>query len=116
MEGKNIPPIITLSAAMIACLICIKRGASLYTTLRIVLAVMVIFFIIGLIAQKILVKVDRDAEEAALERQRIEQELAAKELEEAELARLAEEEDAARAAEPFGTDTAEAVADETPLI
>ncbi len=91
MEGKNIPPIITLSASMIACVICIVREASLYTTLKIVLAVMAVFFIIGLIAQKILVKIDRDAEEAALERQRIEQELAARELEEAELAKQAEE-------------------------
>ena len=87
MEGKNIPPIITLSAAVIACGICIKRGASLYTTLKIVLIVMVIFFIIGCIAQKILVKIDRDAEEAAMEQQRIEQELAAKELQEEELNR-----------------------------
>ena len=85
MEGKNIPPIITLSAAVIACGICIMRGASLYTTLKIVLLVMIIFYIIGCIARKILVKVDKDAEEAAVERQRIEQELAAKELEEAEL-------------------------------
>ncbi len=91
MEGKNIPPIITLSAAMIACLICIFRGASLFNTLKIVLLVMLIFYIIGRIAQKILVKIDKDAEEAALERQREEQELAAKELEEAELARQAEE-------------------------
>ena len=85
MEGKNIPPIITLSAAMIACVICIARGATLYTTLKIVLLVMVIFYIIGRIAQMILVKIDKDAEEAALERQRSEQELAARELAEAEL-------------------------------
>lgn len=91
MEGKNIPPIITLSAAMISCVICILRGASLYTTLKIVLLVMVIFYIIGRIAQKILVKIDKDAEEALLERQREEQEQAAKELEEAEFARQAEE-------------------------
>lgn len=94
MEGKNIPPFITLSAAMISCVICILRGASLYTTLKIVLLVMVIFYIIGLIVQKVLVKINKDAEEAALERQRIEQELAAKELEEAELEKQAEQEKA----------------------
>lgn len=87
MEGKNIPPIITLSAAMIACLICIFRGATLYNTLKIVLLVMLIFYVIGRIVQKILIKIDNDAEEAALERQREEQERAAKELEEAELAK-----------------------------
>ncbi len=91
MEGKNIPPFITLSAAMIACVICILRGATLYTTLKIVLLVMVIFYIIGLIVQKVLVKINKDAEEAALERQRIEQELAAKELAEAELQKQAEQ-------------------------
>ena len=91
MEGKNIPPIITLSAAMISCVICIWRGASLYTTLKLVLLTMVVFYIIGRIAQKILVKIDKDAEEAALERQRLEQELAAKELAEAELEKKAEE-------------------------
>lgn len=116
MEGKNIPPFITLSAAMIACVICIVRGASLYTTLKIVLAVMVVFFVIGLIAQKILVKIDRDAEEAALERQRIEQEQAAKELAEAELAKAAEEESAEGTAEQVNGDTKETVANESPLI
>ena len=94
MEGKNIPPIITLTAAMIACVICILRGASLYTTLKVVLLVMIIFYIIGRITQKILVKIDNDAEEAALQRQREEQEQAAKELEEAELAKQNEAENA----------------------
>ena len=50
-----------------------------------------ICYLNGRIAQKILVKIDKDAEEALLERQREEQEQAAKELEEAELARQAEE-------------------------
>ena len=107
MEGKNIPPIITLSAAMISCVICIVRGATLYTTLKIVLLVMVVFYIIGRIAQKILVKIDKDAEEAALVRQRIEQELAAKELAEAEL----QKEQEAAAAE--GTDAGNAETAET---
>ncbi len=111
MEGKNIPPIITLSAAVIACGICIMRGATLYTTLKIVLLVMVIFFIIGCIAQKILVKIDKDAEEAAAERQRIEQELAAKELEEAELKK--EEAALDATSESVPDDTAESGASET---
>ena len=113
MEGKNIPPFITLSAAMISCVICILRGASLYTTLKIVLLVMVIFFIIGLTAQKILVKIDRDAEEAALERQRIEQELAAKELAEAELEKQAEENASVEVNVPVAE---ESVPNDTPLI
>lgn len=99
MDGKNIPPIITLSAGMIACVFCILKDASLYTTLKLVLLVMVIFYIIGRIAQKILVKIDNDAEEALLERQRLEQEEAARELAEAELAKQAEEQAAKEAAE-----------------
>lgn len=120
MEGKNIPPFITLSAAMISCVICILRGASLYTTLKIVLLVMVIFYIIGRIVQKILVKIDQDAEEAALERQRIEQELAARELAEAELEKQAENGNAS--AEETETEkehapaTEESAAKDTPLI
>lgn len=80
MEGKNIPPLITLSAAMVACIICILRHAPLYNTLRIVLVVMIIFFIIGCIVRRIVVKINADAEEMALQRQREEQELAAAEL------------------------------------
>lgn len=106
MEGKNIPPIITLTASMTACVICILRRASLYTTLKIVLLVMIIFYIIGRIAQKILVKIDQEAEEAALQRQREEQELAAKELEEAELAKQAESESRKEAAGESGMEPA----------
>lgn len=91
MEGKNISPIITLTAASIACVICILRGATLYSTLKIVLLVMIVFYIIGRIVQKVLVKIDQDAEEAALQRQREEQELAARELAEAELNKQNEE-------------------------
>lgn len=85
MEGKNIPPFITLSAAMIACIVCIIRRVTLYSTLKVVLLVMVLFYIIGRIVQKVVVKINADAEEAALQRQREEQELAAKELEAKEL-------------------------------
>ena len=94
MAGKNIPPMITLTAALISCLFCIVKKASLYTTLKIVLFVMVIFYIIGCIARKIIVKINNDAEEAALLKQKEEQEKAAKELEEAELQKEAEQKEA----------------------
>ena len=82
MEGKNIPPIITLSAAMIACVICILRHVTLFSTLKVV---------IGRIVQKVFIKINEDAEEAALQRQREAQELAAKELEAEEVLKKAEE-------------------------
>lgn len=91
MEGKNIPPFITLTAALIACMICIIRGATLFTTLKIVLIVMIVFYIIGRMVQKVLVKIDNDAENAALQRQKEEQERAARDLEEAELAKTEQE-------------------------
>ena len=94
MEGKNIPPMITLTAALISSLFCIGKKASLYTTLKIVLLVMIIFYIIGCIARKIIVKINNDAEEAALQKQKEEQEKAAKELEEAELQKEAEQKEA----------------------
>jgi len=94
MEGKNIPPIITLTAALISCSFCIVKKASLYTTLKMVLLVMVIFYIIGCIARKIIVKINNDAEEAALQKQKEEQERAAKELEEAELKKEEEKKEA----------------------
>lgn len=91
MEGKNIPPLITLSAAMVACITCIIRHAPLYHTLLIVLIVMILFYLIGCIVRKLVVKINADAEEAALKRQREEQEAAAEELAAAELAAQEEE-------------------------
>ncbi|MGN1084686.1 MAG: hypothetical protein ACI4QX_06765 [Lachnospiraceae bacterium] len=86
MEGKNIPPFITLTAAMIACVVCIIRHASLFSTLKIVFLVMLLFYVIGRIVQKVVVKINNDAEEAAEQRQREERELAVRELEAKELA------------------------------
>ena len=53
-----------------------------------------IFYIIGCIARKIIVTINNDAEEAALQKQKEEQEKAAKELEEAELQKEAEQKEA----------------------
>lgn len=86
MEGKNIPPLITLTAAMIACVFCIFHRATLFSTLKIVLLVMILFYVIGRIVQKIVVKINLDAEAAAEQRQRESRELAAKELAAEELA------------------------------
>ena len=82
MGERNIPPIITLSAALITCVMCIYNRAGLYVTLKKVLFVMIIFFFIGVIAQKIVRKVNRASEENAHEQQRKEQEQAAKEMRE----------------------------------
>lgn len=109
MEGKNIPPFITLTAAMIACILCLIRRATLYSTLKIVFLVMILFYIIGRIAQAIIIKINRDAEKAAEQRQRESRELAARELEAGELTGQEE----AAAAEQEGTQEADAAGEET---
>lgn len=79
-RSKNIPLVIMLAAGMIACIMCIIRKQSLLSTLLVVLLVIITFYIIGLIVKKILIKINNDAHEAALARERELQ--AAKELEE----------------------------------
>lgn len=81
-KEKNIPPLITLAAGMIACVMCMIRRADLLATLEIVLIVLVVFYIVGVIVKKIVGKINRDAEKAAVERERELKEQAAKELEE----------------------------------
>ncbi|MCH5273157.1 MAG: hypothetical protein J1E35_05740 [Lachnospiraceae bacterium] len=93
MKGRNIPPFITLTAAMIACIICIVRHVSLFFTLKVVLLVMLLFYIIGRIVQKTVVKINDDAEKMAEQRQREERELAARELEAQELREKEEEQE-----------------------
>lgn len=83
-EGRNIPPIITLTAALVTCIFCIVRHATLFFTLKLVLPVMLIFFIIGVIVQKIVVRINKDAEEAAVQRQREALEKSAEDLTETE--------------------------------
>lgn len=107
MEGKNIPPLITLTAAMIACVFCLFHHATLFSTLKIVLLVMILFYIIGRIVQKIVVKINRDAEEAAEQRQRESRELAARELAAEELA-------GAKAESPEGQEEIQEAGDAAP--
>lgn len=90
-KSKNIPLIIMLSAGILACIMCIIRKQSLLSTLIVVLLVVLVFYIIGLIAKKIIVKINRDAHEAAMERERELQ--AAKELEEQQAAESQEEQE-----------------------
>jgi len=80
-EGRNIPPLITLTAAMVVCVFCIYKRVQLFTMLKWVLLVMILFYIIGRIVQKIVTKINKDAEEAALQRQREELEQTASQLE-----------------------------------
>lgn len=70
MKNKNIPAIITLSAGAIACIICIIKGFAIYDTLRTVLIILVIFYIIGLIASKYITKINQAANDAYIQAER----------------------------------------------
>ena len=64
-EGRNIPLIIMLSAGSIISIACIVYKFSLLQTLILVLATLVVFYVIGLILKKIILSINRDAEQRA---------------------------------------------------
>ncbi|MBE5959910.1 MAG: hypothetical protein E7256_00750 [Lachnospiraceae bacterium] len=73
MKNKNIPAFITLLAGTIASILCIVNSYSLLEMLKIVLIVLIIFYIVGLIAGRIMDKMNADAEAAYIlaERERM---------------------------------------------
>lgn len=65
MEGRNIPLIIMLLAGSAVCIACIVYRFPLLHTLIAVFLTLVAFYLIGLIVRKIIMKINRDAEERA---------------------------------------------------
>lgn len=65
MEGKNIPLIIMLSAGSIISIACIAYDFSLLDTLIVVLATLVGFYFVGQIVKKIILSINKNAEERA---------------------------------------------------
>ena len=84
-EGKNIPLVIMLFAGSIVSIACIVYKFSLTQTLIFVLATLIIFYLIGLIIKKIILKINRDAEQRAVLLAREEEEAKRKELAEREV-------------------------------
>ncbi len=70
MKNKNIPAIITLCAGAIASITCIVNRYDLVSTLGIVLCVLIVFYIVGLIVGKIIVKTNKAASDAYIEQER----------------------------------------------
>ncbi len=83
-EGRNIPLIIMLSAGSIISVACIIYKFSLMHTLLFVLATLVVFYLIGLIVKKIILNINKDAEERATLLAQAEAEEKQKELAESE--------------------------------
>ena len=65
MEGRNIPLIIMLSAGSVVSVACIVYDFSLLDTLIIVLATLIGFYFIGQIVKKIILAINKNAEERA---------------------------------------------------
>ena len=83
-EGRNIPLIIMLSAGSIISIACIVYGFSMMNTLLWVLGTLVVFYLIGLIIRKIILGINRDAEQRAALLEQEENEARQKELAEQE--------------------------------
>ena len=83
-EGRNIPLIIMLSAGSVISIACIIYRFSLLHTLLLVLGTLVVFYIIGLIVKKIILTINRDAENRAALLAQEEAEARQKELAESE--------------------------------
>jgi len=64
-EGRNIPLIVMLSAGSIISIACIIYKFTLLHTLLLVLGTLLVFYVIGLIIKRIIVSINRDAEERA---------------------------------------------------
>ena len=86
MEGKNIPLIIMLTAGSIISIACIVYDFTFMETLCIVLGTLVVFYLLGLIVKKIILTINRNAEErAALLESQKEEEKAVSDAEKAEV-------------------------------
>lgn len=95
-EGRNIPLIVMLSAGSVICIACIFFKMTLLQTLLYVLLTLVGFYLIGLIIKKIIVSINRDAEERAA--------LLAQELAEAKMKEEAEKEEVNKDAKDGNTE------------
>ena len=84
-EGKNIPLVVMLFAGSIVSIACIVYKFSLTQTLIFVLATLVVFYLIGLIIKKIILKINHDAEQRAVLLAREEEAAKRKELAEREV-------------------------------
>lgn len=91
MKIKYIPAAVTLIAGAITCFICISQKYDTIYSLELLLGTLAVFCILGVIAQKIVIKVQVVNQKQRVEKQKRELEEERREKEEAEKA-LSEEE------------------------
>lgn len=73
-KNKNIPAIIMLLAGAIAVICSIVNEFTFYNTLKVTLVVLIIFYIVGLLAGKFIIKINEKATEEYINNQKEEEE------------------------------------------
>ena len=92
-KNHNISALVTLAAGAVAALCCLINSVPILNTLKYVLIVLIIFLIIGRIAEHIIFKINEAAEIAAAQAEEEARKAAAREQEEAMAAAMADGEE-----------------------
>ena len=92
MRNRYIPAFTMLSAGAIVSIFCIVKKMDVLYSLKLLLAMLIVFYLIGLIAQRVIGKIQEEAEFQYTERMREEERLAREALERQEKEELEEEE------------------------
>ena len=92
MRNRYIPAFTMLSAGAIVSIFCIVKKMDVLYSLKLLLAMLIVFYLIGLIAQRVIGKIQEEAEFQYTERMREEERLAREALERQEEDELEEEE------------------------
>ena len=93
MRNRYIPAFTMLSAGAIVSIFCIVKKMDVLYSLKLLLAMLIVFYLIGLIAQRVIGKIQEEAEFQYTERMREEERLAREALERQEENELEEEEE-----------------------
>lgn len=92
MRNRYIPAFTMLSAGAIVSIFCIVKKMDVLYSLKLLLAMLIIFYLIGLVAKRVIGKIQEEAEFQYTERMREEERLAREALERQEEDELEEEE------------------------
>ena len=92
MRNRYIPAFTMLSAGAVVSIFCIVKKMDVLYSLKLLLAMLIIFYLIGLVAKRVIGKIQEEAEFQYMERMREEERLAREALERQEEDELEEEE------------------------
>ena len=92
MRNRYIPAFTMLSAGAIVSIFCIVKKMDVLYSLKLLLAMLIIFYLIGLVAKRVIGKIQEEAEFQYTERMREEERLAREALERQKEDELEEEE------------------------